>query len=408
MIKQNPPRDWKPVMDAIGGLDENDPAKGYLLLIVQNLSSDDTHISLVDELFKATKQADVPVALNEFKGKVNATNLDQGEKNNLNGIADFIISILLYKSRHTLLIDAMNSITTLFKTDIPAVTGETDPALHIKTHFTNAFKVILQKVINQDDNSVLKNMTDAIIPSVINCGPIVAAEVLSAKKALYKEMIEHMRKMMNKMGDHVDKLKDLLDPADLKEKLMAEMNSEYNPNLDLSKQIGVAVFDTGINRLIDYLNILNSKYDLWIRCICKDGETWNPKKGICCPVGYKVNPATGDCEIADCEGGKVRKTPAGPCECPDGTLEINGVCTECANIPGHALDSAGKCVKCDDPNEDVKGHCVPKCPTGTKRNTDGICVPVDCPPGEMRDASGNCVPIPPKLELNKHVKCDII
>ena len=407
IIKQTPPRDWKPVMDVIEGLDENDPAKGDLLLIVQNLSSDDTRISLVGELFNATKEADVPLALNKFKGKVNATNLEQREKENLNGIADFIISILLYKSRHTLLIDAMNSITTLFKTDIPAVTGETDPALHIKTHFTNAFNVILRGVINNDDNSVLKKMTEAIIPSVINCGPIVAAEVLSAKKALYKEMIEHMQEMMHKMGAHVDKLKDLLDPADLKEKLMAEMNSEYNPNLDLSEQTGVAVFDTGINRLIDYLKILNSKYELWIRCICKDGETWNPKKGICCPVGYKVNPATGDCEIADCEGGKVRQAD-GSCKCPPGTLEQNGVCTRCAEIRGHALDASGNCVKCDDPNEDVKGHCVPKCPIGTKRNTDGICVPVDCPPGEMRDASGNCVPIPPKLELNKHVKCDII
>jgi hypothetical protein len=220
-------------------------------------------------------------------------------------------------------------------------------------------------------------------------------------------MIEHMQLMMHKMGAHVDKLKDLLDPDDLEAKLKAAMDSEYNPNLDLSKQIGVKTFDTGINRLIDYLKILNNNYELWIRCICKDGETWSPKKGICCPAGHTVDPATGDCKIVGCTGGKVRQAD-GSCECPDGTLEINGVCIACAKIPGHALDSAGKCVKCDDPNEVVKGHCVPKCPTGTKRNTDGICVPVDCPPGQMRDASGNCVPIPPKLELNKHVKCDII
>jgi hypothetical protein len=302
----------------------------------------------------------------------------------------------------------MKSIKNLFEKEIPAVPAGTNPEDYVKTHFTNAFLVILQTISNADDNIVLKEMTEAIIPNIKNCGPIVAAAVLSAKKALYKEMIEHMRKMMNKMGDHVDKLKDLLDPADLEEKLKAAMDSEYDKDQpDLSKQKGVAVFDIGINRLIDYLNILNNNYKLWIRCICKDGETWNPKKGICCPVGHKVNPATGDCEIADCEGGKVRQAD-GSCKCPPGTLEQNGVCTRCAEIRGHALDASGNCVKCDDPNEDVKGHCVPKCPTGTKRNTDGICVPVDCPPGEIRDASGNCVPIPPKLELNEHVKCDII
>jgi len=386
-LQKKKPRGWSIVLTAIGALDPADPVRKDLEVIVKTLSSNDTYSSLVGELLDATTKSDIPAALTAFKGKVDSPDiiLEQLEKDHLKGIAQFILGLFSYKTRYSQLINAVRSITTLFTTGIPAVPAGTDADAHVKAYFTGKFTEILSAVVDTTDNATLKSMTDAIIPSAKNCGSFIASAVaiavLSAKKALYKEMVEHMQLMMNKMGKHVNQLKDLLDPADLDIMLNAPMDPNYNEaELVLSKQKGVATFDIGINRLIDYLHILDNNYKQWIRCICKNpGETWSPKKKTCCPAGHTVDPATGDCKIVGCTGGKVRQAD-GSCECPDGTLEINGVCTECHNIPGHALDDTGKCVKCDDPNENFNGHCVPKCPPGHRRAPDGSCEPIPPPP----------------------------
>jgi archaellum component FlaC len=334
---KKPVRDWSATTDAVGKLDNKDPVKPELETIVKFLSSKDAYNSLIGELLQATTQHDVPAALNLFKAKVTGVeNLDKSEKDNLIEISDFIISIFGYKTRHEAMKNAIVAITELFKTPIPEPPAGSKIDEHITTYFTGKFNFILNDVNNGEDKSALDSMMKAIMPNSTNCGPFIKAEVLSAKKALYKQMVQHMQRMMNSMAEYVTNLQNLLDPANLNNLLEAKMSDDYDDKIvDITKQLGIQTFDIGINRLIDYLKVLDSNYEQWICCICKEGETWSPKKGICCPEGQSVDPATGECRAHECTGGKVLQS--GACVCP--TQLFDGE------------DATGKCVKCESPSK---------------------------------------------------------
>jgi hypothetical protein len=317
-------RKWPAITDAIGALDPADPVKPELELIVKTLSS----ISLISELFNATKAGPPVIVLGkllEFKGSVNTKLTSGSEKTNLIGIADNFIAILQYNLRHAKMTKAIRDITDLFKKPIPEPPPGTELDAYIERYFTDKFTSIIKEVDDDTDRAVIQAMTEVIVPNAKNCGPFIKIAVLSAKTLLYQQMIEHMEVMMHKMGEHASKLQGLLDPADLKEKLDAEMLSKYNHEIDFNEQEGVKTFDTGINRLIEYLKVLDDNYEQWVKCICKDGLKWNP--------------ATKECSC-----GAPRQTINGVCKCPK-KMEYNPTNNTCACPDGqHQKDGTGDCV----------------------------------------------------------------
>jgi hypothetical protein len=219
-------------------------------------------------------------------------------------------------------------------------------------------------------------MTQVIIPTRANCGPFIKAEVLSAKRALYRDMITHMSGMMSEMGNHVSKLTGLIKPSVLQDKLKAVMDPNYKETTEINEQAGIITFDNGINKLIEYLNILDDKYEQWIHCMCKDGGKWNPVKKDCCPVGHILDE-NGNCNEIGCKAGEVKVN--GICICPPNRkVDAGGNCIECAE--NNYINEEGKCVECNPATSEIwtnpqgKRFCKPK-----------------CNPDEIRDENGNCV-----------------
>jgi hypothetical protein len=198
-------------------------------------------------------------------------------------------------------------------------------------------------ILSSEDKGIILAIIEAVKPNSKKCDEFIKKAVSSARKALYEEMIAHMGQMMNKMAAHVDKLQDLIKPNTLKASLEAKLDTKYIEENKLDEQKGIKEFDDGINELIRYLDILNSNYDQWIKCICKPGSTWNPE--------------TKNCKQDDCKDNEERNAE-GICICKKGSSKVGEDCKLCKDVPGFALDASGNCAKCDKPNLNVNGTCT--------------------------------------------------
>lgn len=187
------------------------------------------------------------------------------------------------------------------------------------------------------------------------------------------------------------------DPQDYEQKCpqwKSGLLKRSNSWLPLDCGYGGSVDDSGYDQLgNDGKCLCKAGYKLDNKGLCNACEGLGRKKDgykcVCDASKYFAEvPDKADC---GCKDTFVKNSNNNACQCPSGTFNLNGVCTQnsekcgengvlgsdgetCTCGDGYALGSDGTCSGCAPGFEELDGKCVQKCLNGEERDVDGKCI----------------------------------